>query len=311
MSRFLYVQLHGLVALFAATAILGRFISLSAPQLVVWRTGLAALGAWLFLTLIRRKSVRLPVAHWRALIGIGAIIGLHWICFFGSVQASNVSVCLTGLSTISFFTAFTEPLFERRRICRREVGLGVLVWVGILLVVGFERGHVLGLGLAVAGAFLAAVFPVLNRHWVSRHGLDPGVMIFWEMVGACGFGLLSLPWIGGQDWLGGLLAISGMDLLWLLVLAWVCTVFAHGFHIHLLRYLSAYTSNLAINIEPVYGMIGAALLFGEHRDLHPGFFFGAAVIIMTNIAHGLGWGQWLVTKKSVLSEPTRNTSVTH
>lgn len=285
--RFLYLQLHGLVALFATTAILGRLISLPAPQLVVCRTGLAALGAALLAKCWWQKRLMLPLGQCLALLGIGGIVGLHWICFFGAIRLANVSICLTGLATISFFTAFTEPWLEKRPVCRREVGLGVLVLGGLLLVAGFESGHAAGLLLALAGAFLAAVFPVLNRHWVARHRLDPTVMIFWEMLGACGLGLVLLPWIGGDGGYRALFAWRGLDGLWLFVLAWVCTVFAHGFHIHLLRYLSAYTSNLAINIEPVYGIMAAAVLFGEHRQLHPGFFFGAAVIMIGNLLHAV------------------------
>jgi drug/metabolite transporter (DMT)-like permease len=296
--RFLHLQLHALVALFATTAILGRLISLPATQLVVCRTGLATLGAMILAAFVLKRKLVLPVRQCGALLGIGAIVGLHWMCFFGAIRLANVSVCLTGLATISFFTAFTEPWFEKRPICRREVGLGVLVLAGLLMVAGFESGYAAGLMLALCGAFLAAVFPVLNRHWVGQQRLDPIVMIFWEMLGACVCGLVLLPWLGGDSGYAGLFQWRGLDWLWLLILAWVCTVFAHGFHIHLLRYLSAYTSNLAINIEPIYGMAAAALLFGEHRQLHPGFFLGAGTIVVANLLHAV-----LGNRKSALLRP--------
>jgi drug/metabolite transporter (DMT)-like permease len=228
-----------------------------------------------------------PKGRMLPLLGIGCIVGAHWMCFFGAIRLSNISICLAGMATTSFFTAFTEPFLERRRIRPLEVALGLLVLLGIVMVAGFERGRIAGLLVALLGAFLAAVFPVFNRRIVNQGKLDPLVMVVWEMVGACLICLAALPWIDGPGSYERLLQLKGLDWLWLLLLAWACTVFAHAFHIHLLRYLSAYTANLAINFEPVYGIIAAAILFGEHRQLHPGFFLGTGAILVANILHPL------------------------
>lgn len=287
MPRFIYLQLHLLVVLFATTAVFGHLISFSAPELVVWRSSLAALGGVFVVAVVFRRSVLPPVGGMLPLLGIGCLVGLHWMCFFGAIKLANISICLAGMATASFFTALTEPLLERRRVRPVEVLLGLLVLLGIVLVAGFERGRMAGLLLAMLSALLAAVFPVLNRRLVTHGGLDPLVMVVWEMVGACLVCLLVLPVFGGSAAYGRLLDFTGLDWFWLLLLAWVCTVFGHAFHIHLLKFLSAYTANLAINFEPVYGIIAAAVLFGEHRDLHPGFFVGTAAILAANIAHPL------------------------
>jgi drug/metabolite transporter (DMT)-like permease len=209
---------------------------------------------------------------------------VHWICFFGAVKLANISVCLAGMATISLFTAFTEPLLERRRIRPFEVLLGLLVVAGIGLVAGFvSREHLLGLGVALVSAFLASVFPVLNRKLVTG-GSDPPTMVAWEMMGALAASLLLFPFVGGGV---SLLAWQGLDWLWLFLLAWVCTVFAHGFHISLLKHLSAYTMNLAFNFEPLYGILAAALLFGEHKQLHPLFYAGLGTILLANLLHPL------------------------
>ncbi len=276
-------QLHLLVVLIAATAILGELISLPAPALVVWRTALAALGAAAWASLVRRTPLWPGKRDAAALFGVGAIIGVHWVCFFGAIRLSNVSICLAGMASISLFTAFTEPFFEKRRVRPFEVLLGLLVVAGILLVAGFEKGRLLGLGVALLSAFLAAIFPVLNRRIVQAGG-DPQVMVAWEMLGAGAISLAMLPFVAP---LSSLFDWQGLDWLWLLLLAWTCTVFAHGFHIHLLRHLSAYTSNLAINFEPVYGIAAAALLFGEHRQLHPLFYAGVLAIVAANLLHPL------------------------
>lgn len=285
--RFIYVQLHLLVALLATTAILGHLISLSAPALVVWRTALAAVGGMLLAGLILRRPILPGLGVVLRLLGIGCVVGVHWMCFFGAIRLSNISICLAGMATTSFFTAFTEPFFEKRRVRPLEVGLGLLVLVGILMVAGFERGRIAGLLVALLGAFLAAVFPVLNRRLVKGAGLDPLVMVSWEMVGACLTCLLLLPLIDGTGGYQKLADWRGLDWLWILLLAWVCTVFAHAFHIHLLRHLDAFTANLAVNFEPVYGILAAALLFGEHHELHPGFFAGTSAILIANLLHPL------------------------
>jgi drug/metabolite transporter (DMT)-like permease len=288
MPRFVYLQLHLLVALFATTAIIGHLITISAPALVVWRTGIAAVGAAVLVVAARRHRLRLPGRRIAALLGVGAIVGAHWMCFFGAIQLANISSCLAGMATISFFTAFTEPWLERRRVRPLEVLLGLLVLLGILLVAGFERGQLAGLGVALLGALLAAVFPVLNRRLVCEARLDPLVMVSWEMVGACLICLAVLPIVGGGPGAYAELArLQGLDLVWLLCLALVCTVFAAAYHIRLLRHLSAYTANLAMNFEPLYGIIAAALLFAEHRDLHPGFYLGLSAILLANLLHPL------------------------
>lgn len=261
-------------------------------MLVAWRSALAAVGAAALLCFVKKRSIRIRPRQLAGLLGIGGIIGLHWVCFFGSIKLANISICLAGLATMSLFTAFTEPLLERRPIRPVEVALGVLVVAGIAMVAGFERGHWLGLVVAMGAAFLAAVFPVLNRRIVNQSGLEVQAMVAWEMLGAHLTVMALLPVLTGHlrepaAAYRGLFEFQGLDWLWILVLAWVCTVFAHGFHIHLLRSLSAYTSNLAINFEPVYGILAAALLFGEYKDLHPGFYLGMLTILAANLLHAM------------------------
>lgn len=285
--RRVHVQLHLLVMLFATTPVLGHLISLSAPCLVVWRTFLATVGAAFCVRVISRKSLRLPRRQAMSLLGIGAIVGLHWMCFFGAIKVANISICLAGLATISFFTAFTEPLLEKRPVRPLEVLLGLLILAGLVVIAGVERAHWGGLGLALLAALLAAIFPVMNRWQVTQGRLDPMVMVAWEMAGACLICLVGVGLLEGAAGFGKLLQFQGLDWLWLLFLGWVCTVGAHGFHIHLLRRLSAYVVNLALNFEPIYGIVAAAILFGEHKQLHRGFFVGTAAILLANILHPL------------------------
>ncbi|MEM1082784.1 MAG: DMT family transporter [Verrucomicrobiota bacterium] len=277
------LQLHLLVVLLATTAILGKLMSIPATVIVPWRTFLAAAAVFAWVAVIRRKPLWLGWRMSLSLIGIGAILGAHWLAFFASLKIANVSICLAGLATVSLFTAFTEPLIDRRPVRPFEVLLGMIVLVGILLIANVERAHLTGLLLALLSALLAAIFPVLNHRLVNRGG-DPLMMIGWEMVGAFLIALPLLP-IFEPKGFAALGDIQDLDWLWMLLLAWVCTVFGHGFHIHLLRRISAYAGNLAINFEPIYGIAAAMVIFGEHHELHPAFFVGAGFIILANLLH--------------------------
>jgi drug/metabolite transporter (DMT)-like permease len=277
------VQLHLLVGLYATTAILGELLSVSAPVLVCWRTALAAVGGFLWVRAIGLKAIWPGTRDAAKLIGIGALVGGHWLGFFGAIKLANVSICLAGMATISFFTAFTEPLITRRRVRPFEALLGLLVVGGFLLIAGVERAHWLGLGVALVGAVLAAAFPVFNQ-LVVRRGIDARVMVGWEMLGACGLTLLLLPLFDPAGY-AALAAPTALDWVLLLILAWVCTVFAYALHIHLLRRLSAYVTNLAMNFEPVYGILAATILFGEWRQLHPAFYLGVLAILAANLIH--------------------------
>jgi drug/metabolite transporter (DMT)-like permease len=274
----LQVQLHGIVFLFAATAFLGHVISLSAPAVVIWRTALAAIGAAAVVLVGQRATLFPPRRTIVALLAIGAIAGIHWLCFFGAIRLANVSICLAGMATTSLFTAFTEPWLIGRRIHKKEVLLGILVAVGLALIAGVETKHHLGLGLAICGAALAAVFPVMNRKFVLA-GVAPETLLIWEMPGACLTALLFHPLFASYD---SLWQWQGLDWLWMFFMAVVCTVFGHAFHSHLLRHITAYASNLAMNFEPVHGILLGALLFQDYQSLRPTFYLGAATIILAN-----------------------------
>ena len=280
-----YLQLHVLVLILAVTAILGKLIALPAPALVLWRTGLAALGLVLWQTIRKQPSLKIATSNARSdtfkALGVGIILGAHWMTFFGSIQLSSVSICLAGMATTSFFTALTEPLINKTRLKWSDLMLGVMVIPGLLLIVGYSGHQWLGMIFALASAFLAALFPVMNRRLVLR-GIPPATLTVYEMVGAfatCALAALFMGESPAAFW------PSASDFLWLLILAGLCTAFAFTFHIHLLRHFTAFAANLAINFEPVYGILLAALIFNEHKDLHPTFYVGTLTIVAANMLH--------------------------
>lgn len=271
------------MVIFAATTVLGRLASVSAPVLVTWRCLLAALGAFFWVALMRERKIWIGGRQILKLLGVGAIIGVHWLCLFGAVKIANVSIALAGLATLSLFTAFTEPLLNRRKILKFEVFLGLIVLAGICLIAGVETHHALGLGVALFSAFLASLFLVLNRGIVINGG-DPMVMVGWEMVASTVVCFLAIPVF---DPLGfpALAVTDAMDWLWMIILAWGCTVFAQALTNRLLHSISAYNFNLAANFEPVYGILAAAVIFNEHANLKPAFYVGTSAIVLANLLH--------------------------
>jgi drug/metabolite transporter (DMT)-like permease len=277
------VQLHLLVIIFAATTILGRLASVSAPVLITWRCLIAAVGAFLWVAAIRNRKIWLGWRQVRNLLLVGGLIGLHWLCLFGAVKIANVSIALAGLATMSLFTAFAEPLFTRRRIRPFEVFIGMIVVLGVCLIAGVERAHALGLFIALLSALFAAVFLVLNRIIVVDGG-DPMVMVGWEMAAAAVVCLAAVP-VFDPAGLPALVIRDAWDWLWIGILAIICTVFAQDLTNRLLRHITAYDLNLVSNFEPVYGIIAAAIIFGEHQNLRPAFYLGALTIVIANCLH--------------------------
>ena len=256
---------------------------MSASVLVTWRCVLAFFGAFLWVAMMRDRKIWLGRKQIATLLGVGALIGVHWLCLFGAVKLANVSIALAGLATLSLFTAFTEPLLTRRRIRPFEVFLGLIVLAGIGLIAGAETDHLPGLGLALLSALLAAIFMVLNRTIVVN-GADPMVMVGWEMVAAAVVCFLAVP-VFDPAGFSALHVGDPWDWLWILILAFGCTVFAQALTNRLLFRISAYRLNLVANFEPVYGIIAAALIFREHANLTPAFYLGTLAIVLANFLH--------------------------
>lgn len=276
-----YLQLQFLVLVLAFTAILGRLITLPAPLLVLWRTTLAAVIMAVWLAVSHRAPLTMSRSNTLKALGVGVILGLHWMTFFGSIQLSNISVCLAGMASASFFTALSEPLIDRRKPCWKEILLGLMIIPGLAMVAGSSWDHATGLGCALVSAFLASLFPVLNRK-LTLSGLAPQTMTLYELIAACATCLIVISCVGGLN-LTQLPSTS--DWFWLAILSGICTVWAFSFHIHLLRHFTAFASNLAINFEPVYGILLAAVIFKEYHELNPMFYVGTLCIIVANILH--------------------------
>lgn len=273
-----YLHLHFLVLIWGFTAIVGLMVTISPVALVFYRTFFAAIGLAVVMT-VRKKHFRIQADDlWRMLL-VGCLLSLHWILFFLAARVSTASVCLAGMATTSLWTSLIEPLINRRPVRLLEVGLGILAFAGLYVVFQFEFDHALGLGLALVSALLAAMFTVANSRLVQR--VDAFTITFYEMVGASFFSLLFLIVAESNGWTKGAPVFPvGQDWVWILFLAWVCTVYASTMATQLMKQFSAYLINLTINLEPVYGIGLAFFYFGEKERMTEGFYMGTFLILL-------------------------------
>jgi len=275
-----YLRIHLAVILFGFTAILGNLIQLSALVIVWWRVGITSLSLVAMAPVL--KSVKaLSKKQLCTYMLIGCLIGLHWITFYGSVKLSNASICLVCMSTTSLFTSFTEPFFVRRRIYTAEViSAAIIIPAMILIVANLDGSYIYGVISGLISAFLAAIFSVLNK--VNIKGSDAYTISFTEMGSAWGMisvMLLLLALTGNFPEV--FLPVDMANWLYLLGLSLVCTTFAHILTLQALTKLSAFTANMVINLEPVYGILLAALILEEHHNLNNQFYSGAGMIVAT------------------------------
>lgn len=270
-----YVQLHVCVFLWGFTAILGKLISLPAHALVWWRmalvTGLLAL--WPFLW---RQLARIPLVMQARFLGIGAVVAAHWLTFYAAIKWSNASVAATCMALGSVFTALIEPWLTGKRWVWQELLVGVLGVPGIaLLVGGIPTVMHVGLATGIVSAALTALFTVLNKRYTGAY---PALAVTGlEMAG----GLLALTAVAAflPPTLSPLAWPNPRDFALLLVLATACTLLPFALSLVALRSCSAFSVQLAINLEPVYAVLLAIALLNEQRELSAAFYWGALWVV--------------------------------
>ncbi len=279
-----YLLLHFIVLVWGFTAVLGLLISIPSVEVVFYRTLLAAGALWIML-LIRQQPMLLGRQSIVRIMGTGVLIAAHWILFFAAARVANASVCLAGMATCSLWTSLLEPLMTGRKIRTYEVALGLLVIVGLYVIFRFEFDHALGLTMAIGSALLGAIFTVLNAKFARHH--DAYLITFYEMAGASIATALFFPvYTAYLSETGMLLLIpSATDWLYLLILSLVCTLYAFSVSVSLMKYVTAFAMNLTNNLEPVYGILLAVLIFGESETMSLPFYLGTAIILLSVLAY--------------------------
>ncbi|MFN0015940.1 MAG: DMT family transporter [Saprospiraceae bacterium] len=279
-----YLTLHFCVFLWGFTAILGKLITLQALPLVWWRVLLCCMGLWVLLPKGQLRGLSRQ-ALWQ-MLGIGALVGLHWLCFYDAVKRSNASVAVATMASTSFFSALFEPLLLRQRMNWRELAIGALILPGMALVVGnLEWSMRDGFIVGTVGALLAAVFTTLNKRLLDGPAPPPPLAIsFVELFGVFAVCSLLLPVeIARTPTLR--FSPEGWDWAWMFLLAWMCTLLPYYLSLKAMRHISAFATNLTINLEPVYGVLLASVFFQEHKSLPDGFYTGVGIILLAVFSH--------------------------
>lgn len=278
-KAFLY--LHISVFLAGFTGPLGRLIQLNEGLLVWYRLLITSVTMWIIFSATKRLQ-KISKKDMLKLTGVGFLSALHWLAFYASIKYANVSVALVCFSAVGFFTALVEPILLKARIKWMEVFLGLLVIAGIYLIFHFDPRYKTGIILGIICALIMAFVMIMIREFVQR--INPETVLTYQLSG--GFLTLSaiMPWYLYQfptDYIFPDLK----DWMWLLILAWLCSVLAFQFSVYALKRLTAFTVNLSFNLEPVYGIILAFILFGESREFNWSFFAGLVLIAASLFIH--------------------------
>jgi drug/metabolite transporter (DMT)-like permease len=280
-DRKALLQIHLCVVIWGFTAILGKLISLPAFSLVWWRM-LIVVAALTAVPAFWRGVRRLDLRTAGVFAGIGVIVALHWLTFYGAIKLSNASVAATCMGVAPIFMSVVEPWVVGRRFDARELVIGLAAIPGVALVIGGTPGAMrIGIAVGVLSAFLVAVFGSLNKRYVDRG--EPLAVTGLEL--AAGTAFLSLVAFAAPGSATELPLPGAHDAALLLTLAIGCTLFPFALSLVALRHLSAFGAQLAVSLEPVYAVLLAIVLLGEQRELGVSFYIGLAIILSAVIAH--------------------------
>ncbi|MBE9489556.1 MAG: DMT family transporter [Bacteroidetes bacterium] len=278
-----YLHLHFLVFIAGFTAILGELISISAVSLVWYRMIIASVLMLLFIK-FRKVNIAIDIKTFIKFSIAGAIIALHWITFFESIKQSNISIALAMFSTGAFFASLIEPIFFKRKIIWYEIIFGILIIFGVFFITQAELQYINGIILGISSALFSTLFAVINGKFVKRY--TASVISFYEFVSGVFFITVFISFFGdGFSFEFFMVSIS--DWIYLFILASICTAYAFIAAVHIMKYISPYTVVLSYNLEPVYGIILALMLFPQKEKMSMEFYIGALVIISTVILNGI------------------------
>jgi drug/metabolite transporter (DMT)-like permease len=275
------LQIHLCVVIWGFTAILGKLITLPAFALVWWRM-LIVVAVLALLPAFWRGVRRLDGRTLAIFAGIGVVVALHWVTFYGAIKLSNASVAATCMGVAPILVSVVEPFVTGRRFDWREVAIGIAAVPGVALVVGGTPGGMrLGIAMGILSALLVAFFGALNKRYVERG--DPLAMTGLELAAGTAFlTLLALLFSGEAT---RLVLPDARDATLLLVLAIACTLFPFALSLVALRQLSAFSAQLAVSLEPVYAVLLAIVLLGEQRELGLQFYLGLVIILGSVLVH--------------------------
>ena len=267
--------LHLIVFLWGWTAVLGKIITLPALQMI-WIRVMIAFAGILAYAFYKRTSLITSGKIILQLLAIGLLVGIHWICFYGAVKASNVSVTLACFSTGTLFTSLIEPMFYKRKVLFYEILFGVIVIGALLMIFRVETRYFWGILLGVGAALTSSLMAVVNSI-MARKGLKADMISVYEMIG-CWFCISGFLFVL-EPQTATLLGISSTDWMYMLLFAIFCTTIPFIIGVAILKNVSPYTMSLTLNLETIYGILFAFFIFNSSEYMSPTFYIGAAIIL--------------------------------
>ena len=274
LKKYKLTSLHLMVIILGLTGVFGKLISLSAIHLVWYRMGIAFVSIAIFLA-FKKQLFSISNKDFFGLLGVGALVTFHWLCFFESIKVSTVSVAVVCLATSSLFSALIEPFFFKRKFLFYEVIMGVVVVVALAFIMGTETKYFLGYFYGIIAALLATLFTLYNAKYINKVGAAKITMI--EMLS--GVIIISCILFFQQDYTVFTTKISVTDLSYLIILGTLCTAMVFVWLTEIMRHITPYSLIMAINLEPVYSIIFALIIFGDNELMSSSFYFGSCVII--------------------------------
>lgn len=289
------LRLQFLVLLWGFTGLFGKLVTISSLPMVWYRMLIAALAIFIYLK-VRKQSIKVSKLNLIKLLLIGGIVGLHWFTFYQSIKVSNVAIALSTLSLGALFTSIIEPIIFRRKVVLSEILLSIIVSFCVIWIFQATPEYKLGIIYGVICSFLSALFSVLNSTF--KVSVKPANITLYEMIG--GFIMINILMLVFQsDTYYEVMNVGWMNLMWLTLLAVIFTAFAQIEFVNLYQYFSPYTILLNVNLEPVYGIILASLVFGESEHMTPVFYIATAIMILSIIANGVIKNRHNLFKKSM------------
>jgi len=274
LKMYKLTSLHLMVVILGLTGVFGKLISLGAIHLVWYRMGIAFISLAIFLA-FKKQLFSVSKKDFIGLLGVGALVTFHWLCFFESIKVSTVSVAVVCLATSSLFSALIEPFFFKRKFLFYEVIMGVVVVVALAFIMGTETKYFWGYFYGIIAALLATLFTLFNAKYINKVGAAKITMI--EMLS--GVIIISCILFFQKDYTVFTNKISITDLTYLIILGTLCTAMVFVWLTEIMRHITPYSLIMAINLEPVYSIIFALIIFGDKELMSSSFYFGSCVII--------------------------------
>jgi drug/metabolite transporter (DMT)-like permease len=277
LSKYKYhVWLHITVLIFGLTGVLGKLITIDSYLLVWYRLGIALVALLIYFA-TTQFSIKITRKQLVKTLGVGVIIAAHWVTFFEAIKQSNVSVALVCFSSSTLFTSLLEPLYFKRKIKPYEFIFGLVIILGLYFIFSFEFKYFWGMLLSVVSAALASWFTVINGIMIKE--TKAKIISFYELLGA--FIILSVYLSISTAGDLSQLAITLSDLQWLIILGVLCTAVAFIVSVEVMKKISPYTVTISVNLEPIYSIVLALLIWPESETMSYGFYMGTIIVIVT------------------------------